>query len=72
MNPVFAIAYGSVTIGTSTVYWWFFLTVTPGPTITPITVVTVPLDTHDIIAGSGQIYVVGRLNGNGQGLLWIF
>jgi hypothetical protein len=72
INPTFAIAYGSVTIGTSTAYWWLILQVLPGPTIIPITAIQVPLDTHDIIAGGSNIYVVGRMNGNGQGVLWVF
>lgn len=74
LNPITAMAYGSVTVGTSTVYWWFFLQVTAGPSILPITVIQVPLDTHDVIANpsNNRIYVVGRLGGNAQGLLWVF
>ncbi|MEZ5966344.1 MAG: hypothetical protein R3F56_21090 [Planctomycetota bacterium] len=72
--PTVAIAYGSVTVGSVTVYWWMFLQVLPGPVITPLGVITVPLDTHDITVNpnTNNIYVVGRVNGNGAGQLWVF
>jgi len=70
----YAVAYGSVTIGSSNLYWWLFLQVLPGPVIIPITTVQVPMDTHDIKydPNTNRVYVVGRFGGNGQGLLWVF
>jgi len=72
--PTVAMAYGSVTVGSVTAYWWYFLSVLPGPTIIPLAVLTVPLDTHDVTTDPTftRIYVVGRVNGNAQGVLWVF
>lgn len=74
IQPGLAIAYGSVTIANATAYWWFVLQVLPGPTIVPGPVLMVPMDTHDITyhAPTNRIYAVGRVGGNGQGLLWVF
>ncbi|MBK8975449.1 MAG: hypothetical protein IPM29_05955 [Planctomycetes bacterium] len=74
ISPVFAVAYGSFTIGNINYYWWLILQVTAGPSILPLNLVMVPLDTHDITAdpNTNRIYVVGRMNGNGQGVLWVF
>lgn len=70
----YAVAYGSVTIGSGTAYWWYLMQILPGPVIVPINVYQVPLDTHDITydPNTSRIYVVGRMNGNGQGVLWVF
>ncbi len=74
ISPTIAIAYGSITIGSTTVYWWYALQVLPGPLILPIIALQVPMDTHDITRSpsSNNFYAVGRLGGNGQGLLWVF
>lgn len=70
----FAIAYGSLTIGSSTAYWWFLMQVLPGPVVVPGPVLVVPIDTHDITyhQPSNRIYAVGRVGGTGAGQLWVF